>query len=105
MSKLNLKPIGKIAIGVGKIVGYGLLMGLPLVRVTHTTTTSFIGTASYADAVYAIMESDMWSTDKRRAVSRLERDEDSDYYAAVVSIANSDCWSTDKLRMISDLND
>lgn len=58
----------------------------------------------YSDAVTAIMESNMWSDDKRKAVSMLKRDKDSDFYKAVIAVANNrSTWSSDKVTIIHDL--
>ena len=59
----------------------------------------------YAEAVEAIMKSDMFSSDKRYAVSALRQDGDAAFYKAIINIANDDsAFSSDKRSMIIELS-
>lgn len=103
MKKIDLKPIGEFAKGVGKIVSFGALVGLyyKLGDMVAGSGTSIVG---YSDAVKAIMNSNMFSGDKSQAVSVLKRYDSSEFYKAIISIANdSSVFSGDKVRMIKQL--
>ena len=58
---------------------------------------------TYADAVEAISDSDMFSTDKRIAIETLMTDQDDGYYRGIIGISESDMFSTDKLLAIQKL--
>ena len=58
----------------------------------------------YSDAVEAILDSSMLSSDKKDAVVMLKRDEDSDYYKAIIYMTKLDVLSGDKLEMIKKLS-
>lgn len=102
MMKINLEPVGKIAKQLCKIA-YGVaVVSLANEIGTRTEKHSYI-IADYGSAVNAIMESDMWSSDKQKAITLLKREENADFYKAVISIAESDAWSSDRLKMIQSL--
>ena len=58
---------------------------------------------TYADAVEAISDSDMFSTDKRIAIETLMTDQDDGYYRGIIGIAESDMFSSDKVLAIQKL--
>lgn len=62
-----------------------------------------VGKAGYDDAVRAIMNSGMWSTDKSKAVTLLKEDKSSEFYKAVIDIVRSSMWSEDKLKTIQSM--
>ncbi len=104
MMKINLEPIGKVAKHLCKIA-YGVaIVSIANEIGTQNEKHNYI-IAGYGSAVNAIMESDMWSSDKQRAIATLKRDESAEFYKAVISIAESDAWSSDRLRMIQGLCD
>lgn len=54
-------------------------------------------------AIIAINESDMWSSDKEKAISAIKHGYAPDVYYAVENIAESDMWSSDKVKCIKNL--
>lgn len=53
------------------------------------------------DAVRAISDSDMWSSDKKKAISAVfSKNLDGAQYAAICNLASSDMWSSDKREAI-----
>jgi hypothetical protein len=105
MSKLNLRAIGNFAENVCEIVTYGALMAITYKVAENVTTGTDISTAGYDDAVEAIMSSSMFSSDKREAISALDRYGNGQFYKAVVRIANdSSMFSHDKADMIRELS-
>ena len=72
-------------------------------RPTVTYRTLYRRDKTYADAVEAISDSEMFSTDKRLAIETLMTDQDDDYYRGVIGITESDMFSSDKLLAIQKL--
>lgn len=102
MSKLNLEPIGNFVKGACKLIGYGALLALACgVKIEYEHHES--GTAKYSDAVAAIMNSNMWSTDKAEAIEALPRDANEELYKAIIHVAKGTSWSTDKVETIKKL--
>jgi len=103
MTKLNTETIGKIAKVVCVVGFYSLLVPSFKVKV-NISKKQGVQTAEYSDAVKAIVESDMWPSDKKDAVAILKRGENSDYYKAIIAVVNdSDMWASDKLETIHSL--
>lgn len=102
MNRLNLKPIGNFVKGACKVIAYGALLTLACgVKIEYKHHES--GTVKYSDAVDAIMNSNMWSSDKAEAVVALNRDSNEELYKAVIHVANGTMWSNDKVEMIKKL--
>lgn len=102
--KINLKPIGEFAKGVGEIVLFGALVGAYYKFGDYVINGNDTSIARYNDAVKAIMNSNMFSSDKKAAVEALKRNETMDFYKAIISIANdSKMFSGDKASMIQEL--
>ncbi len=57
----------------------------------------------YSNAISAISNSDMYSSDKFRAIESVEDDRDSEYYKAIIGIAKSNMSSTDRRVAIENL--
>lgn len=62
-----------------------------------------VGKVGYDDAVRAIMNSGMWSSDKSKAVTLLREDCSSEFYKAVIDIVRSSMWSEDKFKTIQNM--
>ena len=60
-----------------------------------------LNSVAYCDAVSAIMESDMFSSDKRAAIASMSTTADEGIYKAVISVAKSDSFSSEKRRIIA----
>lgn len=93
-----LKVIKTVGKGVLSIACMGVVAGMAL-----GDNYKHYCNATYSDAVEAIMESDMWSSDCHKAVSALKLNADTELYKAVIRIANSSMWSSDKLKSILSL--
>lgn len=105
MKKIDWKPIGEFAGQAGEIVLYGLALAASW-KVSEYVTGHGNKTARYSDAVGAIMNSGMFSHDKREAVEALDRYESTEYYKAVVQVAkDSSMFSHDKVKMIKHLSE
>jgi hypothetical protein len=105
MRKIDWKPIGNFVGQAGEIVLYGLALATSW-KIGEYITGFDRKTAGYSDAVKAIMDSRMFSHDKRDAVELLERYESSEYYKAVIQVAkDSSMFSHDKVKMIKHLSE
>lgn len=105
MKKVNLEHVANIAKKAGKVVaGVALIAAYASVSENTYAVRDRKTTYTYSDAVDAIMESDMFSADKRQAVSLLRRYGTSEFYKAVILVVkNESMWSSDKLNTIRDL--
>lgn len=103
MSKINWKSVGNGVLNVFGIAVTGLLVPQMIKNDDRVLETGSSYGVTYSDAVEAIMESDMWSSDKEQAVTYLNRRETADYYKAIINIVNGDMWSDDKLKLIKNL--
>ena len=109
--KINKKKIKEVFESVGKITKEGCkvaiaIIGMSIVNGTATNVRNrmkYIGNVDYSDAVDAILSSDMWSSDKRRAMALIKKDKDCEYYKAVINTVDSSMWSSDKLRILEDM--
>lgn len=107
MKKINWKSIGGFAGQVCEIALYGVAL-IASYKVGDYIINDGLesATASYSDAVGAIMDSGMFSHDKRDAVEALSRYESAEYYEAIVRIAkDSGMFSHDKVKMIKHLSE
>lgn len=107
MKKINWEPIGKFAKTACEVLVYGAL-AVASVKFSESATRSYgmNTTATYGDAVGAIMDSDMSSYYKNEAIGMLKRNGTMDYYGAVVKVINNTSTSSYyKLSMIETLNE
>jgi hypothetical protein len=63
----------------------------------------YVGDVKYSDAVGAIMNSRMFSSDKPKVIEVLKKDGNTDYYKAIIQVVNSNMFSSDKLKTIIDM--
>ena len=105
MINLNWRTIGKFAVKFCGMALYGLLATKSLSVKVDMSDGHSEAAPGYGDAIAAIVESDMWTSDKDRAVAILKRDEYVEYYKSVISIVNGDMWSSTKVSMIESLNE
>lgn len=86
--------------GIIKVLGTMVIVGIGLAKANerHNIHTS------YNDAVKAIMDSDMWSVDKAKAISALKLDSKPTLYKAIIEVANNkNSWSSDRLNTIIEM--
>lgn len=104
----NMKITKESVKTAGKIVGSVLVYGVVLVASKYfeksiPATVKCREYVGYSDAVEAIMDSFMTSSDKGKAVKELKTDGDSEYYRAVMRIVDSFMTSGDKVKTIADM--
>ena len=57
--------------------------------------------ADYTDAIEAVMNSDMWSSDKRQIIDTIPRNGDTSLYSGIIAIAKGNSlWSSDRRHSI-----
>lgn len=100
--KINTEKLVK---GIG-VVGIAILAGIGACCCDRSQISVYDtgDDCGFSEAVGAIMNSDMWSSDKQKAVSAMKRGYSCEIYAAVIKIADSaSVWSSDKVKMIEEL--
>lgn len=100
MKKLTFERIGNCVMTV-----CGLVIAGAIAAANVAAADDLIGYngayAGYGDAVNAIMNSDMWSSDKRSAIAAMDKNANKEIYKAVIAIATNDSmWSSDKVNAI-----
>ena len=97
---------------VGRIVKIGsvaLLYGLASMASKTSVRDAidsirYSGNVSYCDAVGVIMDSDMFDSNKNRAMELLKKDGNVEYYKTIIKIIKSDMFDSNKIRTIETLN-
>lgn len=106
MRQINLKPIGEAIGQICEVAAYGLVMATLYKVGAYITKESDNAPIGYNDAVDAIMDSIMFSGDKREAISALKRNGTAEYYRAVVRVVkDTRMFSGDKINMIRILSE
>lgn len=101
--KINKEHVGKIIVGTGKVVIYGLsclALIIPHVENSINATKRLVAKPNYGGAIEAVMNSDMMSSYKQEAVDVIQKDRDDDYYKAVIEVINSNMLSSYKIETI-----
>jgi len=109
MKKIDWKSVGKFAKDACQVAVGGIAVCLPFILNAYRATTTRRYEVpnywvTYSDAVRAIMDSDMFSSQKIEAVELLKRDSTSDYYKAVICVVNSDMFTSQKIETIEKLS-
>ena len=106
---MKLFTVGTIKTIAGKVwdvASYGLMLAASYKVADYIAGESDSKFASYNDAVKAIMNSSMFSHDKRDAVAALKRYGTHEFYKAIVHVAkDSSMFSHDKVEMIKTLSE
>lgn len=105
--KINItkEQVGSFLKNGGKLALTALVIGFAsLVKDKACAPQCYIGNVDYGDAVSAILSSDMFDSNKTRAIELLKRDESADYYRAVISAINSSMFDSNKIRTIETLS-
>ena len=105
MKKSISGHVGKIAKQIGNLIVCGVTFKL-LNSLNENVTVNYNSSTAtgYGAAVEAIMNSDMWSSNKHEAIAALDRKGDTEYFKAVIAVAESTMWSSDKLNTIKGLS-
>ena len=101
--KMNKEQVGKIIVGTGKVVVYGLsclALIAPHVENSIDAVKRLTAKADYSGAIKAIMNSDMLGSYKKDAVEAVQKDRDEDYYKSVIEVANSNMLGSYKVETI-----
>ena len=103
--KFVVKTVGTIVTGVCTLAGYGLLVSAPIVTFgKRASNERDAASPGYLDAVNAILDSDIWSSDKQELISELKRDGNAEFYKTVISVVkNTDMWASDRVEVIHSL--
>ena len=86
-----------------KVMIYVSVGGYALSKAFNKFEDGIIFRNSYEGAIQAINESDMWSSDKLKAISLIKKNKTPDTYIAIISIVNGNMWSSDKLKAIENM--
>ena len=105
-----MKNTKEIIVDTGKDIVKGVLCGLA-VLVSKVAVEDIIdmvkykGKVGYSDVVDVIMRSNMYSSDKTRAIAVIKKNEDTEYYKAVVRVIKSNMYSSDKIKTLQQMNE
>lgn len=106
MRKINLTTES-----IGRLAKKGLGIALPILAMImyHTSVDDvrnrirYIGVVSYSDAINAVLDSSMFSSNKEEIIRALPKDGSSDFYKSVMHIVESDMLSSSKVNAIVDM--
>ena len=103
MKKFNItkEHIGNIV----KIGGIALVYGLASMASRTSindifSTIRYSGNVTYSDVVSAVMESDMFDSNKTKVIELLKRDQSVEYYKTIIDIVRSNMFDSNKIKAI-----
>ena len=99
MKKFNItkEHIGNIV----KIGGIALVYGLASMA-SRTSVKDVINTIRYSgDVVSAVMESDMFDSNKTKVIELLQRGKSVEYYKTIIDIVRSNMFDSNKIKAIT----
>ena len=64
-------------------------------------TIRYSGDVTYSDVVSAVMESDMFDSNKAKAIELLKRGESVEYYKSIIDIVRSNMFDSSKIKAIT----
>ena len=105
--KLSKEQVGKIVVGTGKAVVFGLsclALIIPHVENSINAVKRLTAKADYSGAIKAIMSSDMMSSYKQDAIEAVLKDKDEAYYESVIEVINSNMLSSYKIDTIKKIS-
>lgn len=104
MKKNNItkEHIGNIV----KIGGIALVYGLASMASRTSVkdvinTIRYSGDVTYGDVVSAVMESDMFDSNKTKVIELLKRDQSVEYYKTIIDIVHSNMFDSNKIKAIT----
>lgn len=95
LNKDVLKTVGSLAKGAFEIFSTVVVAGL---LVTKAKDDEYF--ATYNEAVNAVMNGDLWTSDKPKVLDALKPNFKPVVYRAVVEVVKSDMWTSDKADVI-----
>ena len=106
MRKLDVEQMTKIIRPLGRILAFGAVLAIAKEVGENPSVYRNAVDADYNDAIAAIMDSDLFSSDKQLATMLLKRDGDVKYYKAVITIVNdTSMFASDKVETIKYLSE
>ena len=104
MKKINItkEHIGNIV----KIGGIALVYGLASMASRTSVkdvinTIRYSGDVTYGDVVSAVMESDMFDSNKTKVIELLQRGKSVEYYKTIIDIVRSNMFDSNKIKAIT----
>ena len=104
MKKINItkEHIGNIV----KIGGIALVYGLASMASRTSVKEMFdnvrySGDVTYGDVVRAVMESDMFDSNKTKVIELLQRGKSVEYYKTIIDIVRSNMFDSNKIKAIT----
>ena len=101
---MNKEQVGKIILGTGKVVLYGLsclALIIPHVENSVSAVKDLTVKADYSGAIKAIMNSNMLDSYKKNLVEVIQKNQNEDYYKSVIEVINSNMLDSYKLETIN----
>lgn len=99
------ETVKQVAGVIGKIAAFGVLLMIPrVVRVECELEEDEHVADGYYDAVRAIMDTNMFTSDKCEMISVIKTNGSKEYYKTVINIVNANMFSSDKIEMIKELD-
>lgn len=103
MKNFNFEQLGNCVMTICGFVVVGAVAVMAGMSADDTTINNGAA-AGYSDAVNAIVNSNMWSSDKQTAIAAMDKHANREIYKAVIAIINNDSmWSSDKVVAIKAL--
>ena len=110
--KITKKNVDNVLEGIGNLIIIGAKAAIPIMITSLAGKFSnkigcaieYSGTVTYNDAIKAINDSSMFSSDVQTVISNLETGRDSEFYRSVIYVANSKMFSSDKVKTILNMN-
>ena len=98
--KINKDQVGRIIIGTGKVIVYGLsclALIIPNVENSVNAAKRLTVEASYSGAIKAIMNGNMLDSYKKKIIDVLLKNQSEEYYKSVIEVVNSDMLDSYKV--------
>ena len=108
MKKPNLETVGIIAGAIAGLAYCGLqiIESFNAKKNAESSIKCLNTSDGYADAVNAIMDSNMFDSDKREAISALKTTANPNFYSSIVRIASDDTmFGSSKVELIRHLSE
>ena len=105
MTKIKMEHVkNAVCVGIKYAIYGAMIVGMVKPRLETSGIIPVKCDANYGDAVNEIMQSNMYSHDKTKAISALRKNGGTELYRAVISIVRSRAYSHDKVKMITDIS-
>lgn len=104
--KITKEQVGKALKIGGMVFAYGAVCWLNS-RETKglIDEVRYSGIVSYSDAVNVIMDSNLFDSNKMKAIELLKKTAGSEYYKTIIKIVKSDMFDSNKIKTIAQLSE